>query len=350
MSAMRFARPLAVFALLVASLHARAQSAPPLPKAFGGWVQTSSPKSPQLAQPLSTAFQEFRLAGSSEALYQQNGNHLDLSVFAFPDYTGACGAFTFLREPSMLPQSVGNEAASGNDRVVFFTANLVVDAKFDRVSGMTLSQLRELAAALPKAPAPGNPPTVQKYLPQQGLIPTTVHYAIGPQALALTGSPLTPEQVAFPTSPEIATAQYKTDAGQALITIVAYPTPQIAAEQLKKIEPQFVNAAQPAQQIKRTYSMLVLTSGNASPAEAKSLLASVNYDADVTWNEATKPNPKDNVGSLLVNVIVLSGILVGFMFVLGIFFGGFRILYYKLNPSKAAAHEESNELIRLNLR
>jgi len=338
-----------MWALTVGAAAAWAQGAPGLPKAFAGWVKASNVAPPQITREQASLLQEFRLAGAAQARYEENGNHLDLTVFSFADYTGAYGAFTFWRAPNMLPQSMGDDAASGDDRVIFFTANLLVDAKFDRVSAMTLGQLRELARSLAKSPTPGNPPTLPKFLPKQELQTSTVRYAVGPQGLAQSGAPLNAEQVAFQFSPEIVTAHYTVDSGDALLTIVEYPTPQIAADQLKKIAPGFLSTSRPAQQIKRTYSMLVLTSGEVSAGDAQTLLASVNYEADVTWNQATKQNPKDNVGSLLVNIIVLSGILVAFMFIFGLFFGGFRLLYYRLNPGKAAAREEEQQLIRLNL-
>jgi len=56
-----------------------------------------------------------------------------------------------------------------------------------------------------------------------------------------------------------------------------------------------------------------------------------------------------DVLGLLANVIMLSAVLVGFMFVIGLSFGGFRLLYYRIYPEKAAAHEEAQRMIRLNL-
>jgi hypothetical protein len=227
---------------------------------------------------------------------------------------------------------------------------VVADARFSAVNAMTLSQMRELSRLLPVAANPGNPPAVPNYLPKQGLIAGSTKYAIGPEGLAQSGAPLNPAQVRFDLSPEVVTGRYESGEGVGTVTIISYPTPQIAGDVLKQIQPAFVQQSTSANQVKRTVSMLVATSGQFSEQEAKSLLASVNYDADLTWNQATKPNPRDNVMGLLANVIILSGILVGFMFVFGIFFGGFRLLYYKFYPAKAAAHEESQELIRLNLR
>jgi hypothetical protein len=345
---------LSLIALLTfaASLAFAQQKAPgiTLPKAFGGWVQSGASQPTAATPQFQAVMKEFRLEKQASAHYDQYGRTLDLTVYRFPDYTGAYGSFTMLREPNMLEQQIGDGAASGDNRVIFFRGNILADARFSAVNAMTLSQLRELSRILPVAAAPGNPPALPNYLPKQGLIAGSTKYAIGPDGLAQTGAPLNAAQLRFDLSPEVVTGRYQSGEGVGTVTIVSYPTPQIAGDILKQVQPGFVQANTPANQIKRTHSMLVLSSGQFSEQEAKSLLASVNYDADLTWNQATKPNPRDNVMGLLANVIILSGILVGFMFIFGIFFGGFRLLYYKLYPAKAAAHEESQELIRLNLR
>ena len=348
---MGFLRYLCLLLLLtVAGFAAAPQQPLTLPKAFSGWILSDGPMVPQLTPDQQALFNEFRLEAATEAHYQQNGRTLDLTLFRFPDYTGAYGAFTFLREPNMLVQHIGDEAASGENRVIFFHRNLLVDAKFNSVNAMTLSQLRGLYRDLPIAKSAGHPPALPKYLPAQDLSASSVRYALGPVGLKLSGAPLDASQINFSFSPEIVIATYHNAAGQGTLTLISYPTPQIAADRLRAIEPSFAQSTTPGNQIKRTNSILVLTSGAFTPDEAKSLLASVNYDGDLTWNEPTKPNAKDNVLGLLANVIILSGILGAFMFAIGFFFGGFRLLYFKLRPDKQAAYEQSKELIRLNLR
>jgi hypothetical protein len=86
-----------------------------------------------------------------------------------------------------------------------------------------------------------------------------------------------------------------------------------------------------------------------SQSEATSLLASVNYDADVTWNENTYQDKKNNLANLLVNVIILCGIIVGLMLVAGIAFGGVRVLIRKIVPERVWHRREEVEFIALHL-
>ena len=60
---------------------------------------------------------------------------------------------------------------------------------------------------------------------------------------------------------------------------------------------------------KRTGPMRRHRDRTISPSDAKTLLVSVNYEADVTWNENTYFDKKNNLGNLLVNVFMLCAII-----------------------------------------
>jgi hypothetical protein len=95
---------------------------------------------------------------------------------------------------------------------------------------------------------------------------------------------------------------------------------------------------------------VVAVSGNIPPSEAQSLLASVNYDADVTWDEPTKANPKDNIGNLIVGIFMLIGVILIVALIFGFFFGGVRVLAKKIFPNRVFDRPEDVEIIRLNLK
>jgi len=62
-------------------------------------------------------------------------------------------------------------------------------------------------------------------------------------------------------------------------------------------------------------------------------MASISYDADVTWNENTYVSKKDNLANFLFNAIVLCGIVVGLALVAGVAFGGLRVLIKRFFPT-----------------
>jgi hypothetical protein len=63
----------------------------------------------------------------------------------------------------------------------------------------------------------------------------------------------------------------------------------------------------------------------ANPDEAERLLSKVRYEATVSWTEHV-PNKHDNIGSVIVGSIFFSLALTAFGMVVGIAFGGLRVL------------------------
>jgi hypothetical protein len=100
---------------------------------------------------------------------------------------------------------------------------------------------------------------------------------------------------------------------------------------------------------KRSGPLLAIVAGPLSQDEARSLLSAVSYDADVTWNQNTFFDKKNNIGNLLVNVILLCGILVGLMLVAGMAFGGLRLAIRRILPGKIIDRPEQVEFISLHL-
>jgi hypothetical protein len=162
--------------------------------------------------------------------------------------------------------------------------------------------------------------------------------------------------VQFTRGAEVAEGKYSTSRGTATLMLIEYPTPQIAAERSRSFEA--LNQNPPVAPdvtlaspfiIKRSGPIVVLVAGQISSGEAKSLLASINYDADVTWNENTFLDKKNNVANLLVNIIFLIAVLFGIALVVGIAFGGIRLLVKRFFPGRVFDRPEDMELIQLKL-
>ena len=90
--------------------------------------------------------------------------------------------------------------------------------------------------------------------------------------------------------------------------------------------------------------------GAVGSSEAQALLNSVNYEAEVTWNEATSMSKRDNIGNLIVGVFALIGIILLISLIFGVFFGGIRIVMKRLFPDRVFDRPEDVEIIQLHLR
>jgi hypothetical protein len=336
-----------------------------LPKQFGGWQVSGSSRSsddPAVADPVNAAvLKEYGFAGFESAVYtRDDGRKLTLRAARFGDASGAYGAYTFYKTPVMLIEKVGDGAASLNERVLFYRGNILVDAAFQKLSAMSAAELRELAQGLPlPAGNTRNLPGLPAYLPPQSYVKNTAKYVVGPAALQNLDAPVPAELVDFNAGAEVVVGNYNSSGGEATLMLISYPTPQIAAEHLRRIEAARSQSSQAGSGSaallqtpifdKRTGPIVVVAAGPLSQAEGKSLLASVNYDANVTWNENTYFTKRDNLANLLVNVIILCFIIIGFALVAGVAFGGIRILAKRLFPERVFDRAESREFISLHL-
>ena len=61
----------------------------------------------------------------------------------FGDASGAYGAFTYYKMPQMLKETIPDQGASLNERVLFYRGNILVDAVFDKLTAMSAAELRD---------------------------------------------------------------------------------------------------------------------------------------------------------------------------------------------------------------
>ncbi len=355
---MRVPRLLAVFSaqlILLAGVCFGDQSArisSILPSAFAGWQITQLAQvsdNPAAADPANASLlKEYGFTDLARVTYtREDGRKLTVKVARFQDASGAYGAFTFYQTPEMQTQQIGDQGASLNERVLFYRGNLLVDAVFERLSAMSAAELRMLANALPRpAGTSASLPSLMGYLPKQS---SSIKYIVGPLGLEKNGAPLPAQYVDFGRGAEVVLGNSKVSAGTATLMVVGYPTPQIAASQLKQVESaQQAHSLQGPIFARRTGPLMVLVGGSISKGDAESLLSSVNYDADVTWNERT-PTRRDNVANLIVGVILLAAIVCGLSVLAGVAFGGFRVAVKRLLPGRVFDRPEQLEIIALHL-
>jgi len=324
-----------------------------LPSSFNGWQKdhgalvSSDPASADAAE--AAVLKEYGFSGAELATYTRDDRKMRVKAARFNDASGAYGAFTYYQQPQMQTEKIGDEGASNSTRILFYRGNFLVDVSLDRLTAMSGADLRALADTLP--PIHGdiaNLPNLPGNLPKKLYIPHTARYITGPVALEHLGIPIPPALVDFNSSAEVVEAKYRSTWGEANLVLISYPTPQIAALKLRSLQ----DAALPGGPFyfKRTGPIVVAINGNIPADEAQELLATVNYDAEVTMNQPTKLNPKENIGNLIVGIFVLVGFIVLLALIFGFAFGGIRILTKKLFPDKVFDRPEDVEIIRLNLK
>jgi hypothetical protein len=340
---------------------------PVLPEAFAGWVATEKPKAVTDAAELdgtnAAAMKEFGNTGGMTASYKRSDETLTVKALSFQDVSGAYGAYSFYRQNGWPKAEIGTGGTLDKNRVLFWQGNTVVDATFSKVGPMSASELRDLAKNLPMPQ--GNralTPPILANLPQSALQKQTMHFAQGPTGYAGSGGVLPPELVGFDRDAEAVTANYSLTSGPATLTLIDYPTPQMAEAQYKKIhdyikagsgaQPAFPKPLQDSDQasleVMRSGPIVALVSGDAIPDESHKLLAQVHYAADLTQMTQGKDNEIVKTSQFLMGIAMLVIVGCSAAVLLGFFLGGGRALY-RVARGRPASSLYEVEFIRLHL-
>lgn len=342
---------------------------PLLPADFAGWHSDGTlPAStrPEVADAANaTVLREYGFTQFAQGNYVRGPNKLNVKAIQFGDASGAYGAYTFYRHSGWPREEVGSGGSSDNNRILFWVGDIVVDASFDHVSAMSGSELRDLAKALPLPSGnAGVLPSLPGYLPKDLLQGQSTHYALGPEGYVRSGGVLPAAIAGFDRGAETLTATYSTHDGDATLTLLNYPTPQLAMEREKAITG-FLKAGNTPQSgwtepllesnpsallVRRSGPIIAVTSGALPESAARKILSQINYQADVTWNNPQGYNSEaSKTARLLLSIFALTGILGGAAIMLGVFLGGGRALYRKMRGRPISTLEEA-EFISLNLR
>ena len=352
-----------------------------LPTTFAGWELTGKPQQSSNASAADDAnaavLREYGFTQYESAGYARNDSKVTVRAIEFGDATGAFGAFTFYRRPNMLPETLGQGAAFDGSRVLFWQGTLLVDAKFGSLTAMSVAELRDLATQLPKPTGnQGTLPTLPSYLPAKHLEPKTLQYAVGPLAYRQNGGVLPPALVDFGRSAETVTAQYNALNGMGTLTIINYPTPEIAIDRERAIQQYFAEARQAEQsgsgaatpgqntwtpalmhsnpsaiQSRRSGPLVAVTSGSFSSEDAQQILERVHYEVNLTLNNHTNYRSDSSmVAQIVLDVAFMVGIFALIAVVSAVSLGGFRIAWRKMRGKSGAPVEQSAEFIRLNLK
>jgi len=336
-----------------------------LPPQFAGWRIAGSPQisqDPAAADPTNAGIlKEYGFTDFADASYtRDDGRTLKLRAARFADASGTFGAYTFYLQPDMAKEQIGDQGASLGRRVLFYRGDVLVDALFSEETPMSAAELRELAGMLPRPTGnAGKLPPVLTFMPTRGYIKNTQKYALGPQALSAISAPISADLIDFSVDPEVTLGRYSNSSGEATLMLIYYPNPQSAAEHLRRIDAAHhgsdsqpgVSSIENAGRFfdKRTGPLVAIAAGPLSESDAQSLLGQVNYEARVTWNENTFFDKNNNIGTLIVNILLLSFIIGAMAIVAGFAFGGVRVLTKRFLPDRVFDRPEQMEFISLHL-
>jgi len=322
--------------------------APLLPQQAGEWVRQDAVAAaqPESDSKLAPILNEDGLKRSEQAVYRlgDSGPTVKVTARQFVDATGAHAAYDYLVRPRSAYRSVGlgDETSLSGERYLFRSGASVVEAEGNR-GPKAEALLSRIQIGLPKIGGPkGLAPSLPTLLPAKGLDRDSVKYALGPVSYDAMGGVLRGSILGFDKAAEALTAKY---AGRGKLTMLLYPTPEIAGDRLRAIEQEIHQKGKAAGTVvmRRSGNLLMITTGDWNMAEAKALVQGIHPHLEVTWNKPMPPEFHTEVRktySLLSSIAIFCGFGALAAVVLGLSLGAGRAAIRVLQGKPAATEPE----------
>jgi hypothetical protein len=279
-----------------------------------------------LAIPDQALYNEYGLVATEQAEYTTTSTgpgadqRFTATAWRMRDSTGAMAVFQARRPPGAAPANVAQLAAQTSDGVILAFGNYVFQFTGSVPAADDLDQLYSQVPQLEQAPLPA----LAGFLPQDGLIPNSERYVVGPVSLQRFEPRIAPSIAAFHLSAEAQLAKYKSAKGPMTLVVFEYPTPNIARERYQE----FQNI--PGAVAKRTGPLVGVMIQPSDADAAERVLGQLRYGAKLTLNEKVPKDEAKGLAKLILNIFMVSGLLIGLSVLVGVAFGGSRALLRKL--------------------
>ena len=298
-----------------------------------GTYQRSAPKT--IGVPDKELYDEYGLEATESADYSSpDKKPISATAWKLHDSTGALALFDSRRPPGATPSDFAQLAVHTSDGTIFVFGNYVFQFTGGMFDQPTLNELYTQLARVENAPLPA----LSTFLPQDGLIPNSERYILGPVSLQRVEPAIPPSVAGFRMGAEAQFGQYQTPKGPLKLIIFDYPTPSMAREQAAEFQ------KIPGAVVKRTGPLVIATVNPPDRDAAERILSKINYQANVTLNEPTPQSQAKGLARMILNIFVLAGIVLGMCVVGGLGFAGYRIMSRKMWRK-----EEMAEMIVLGL-
>lgn len=287
--------------------------------------------------------------------YTSRANSVGISVGLYHDPSSAYEVYTSLLRPGVVPTNLGQTAAFDRDGVIVQQGSLVLTS----TANISKDDLNALLQAVDGHSEKGPLPPIRTYLPARGRVLGTERYALGPEALkaALAGLGQADieglvDRAGFSSGAEAMVARYAMpgpgkDSG--VLLLLEYPTPQLAEQHIHHLDEVLPAAKQGGTGIERKGSLLALVLSASSPEYAKALREDADYETQVTWNEPSATATDPPWSSVLAKIFIGTGVFMVAAVVLGIAFGGVRVLTKIFFPGKVFDRPNQMEILQLGL-
>jgi len=286
--------------------------------------------------------------------FSSGDKKIGISVGQYHDPSSAFEVYTSQLRAGMVPTNLGQLSAFDKDGVLILEGSLVLQS----TANISKDDLGALLKAVEAGSEIGPLPPVRTYLPMAGRVLGSERYALGPEAmraaldgLGQAGLDGLANEAGFVDKAEAMLARYSGPGnGGGVLLLLEYPTPQLAEQHIHHLNEVLpATAKQQGLNIVRKGSLLSMVLSPSSAEYAKNLREAIDYETQVTWNEPSQTLTDPPLTSTLVKIFYGTGVFMVAAFVLGIAFGGVRVVTKIFFPGKVFDRPNQMEILQLGL-
>jgi hypothetical protein len=286
------------------------------------------------------AIQRYGVIGVTVQNWSGPDGKVRLTLYEMIDATAAYGLFSLDRtadQPSAVSVPFGSEGYRVGSRMSFWQSKYVV-----RLDG-SITAMSSIAPIISEnILGRSRKPPVSTMLPPNNLVPGTDRYILAAEDID-SNLQLDPSTLGLDDSAEIAIATYRIDNASARLVLILYPTQHVAK---KYADAWAANDPDNAPFRKRVGALIALVRDTRNEELAKQILAPVNYETQVTWNERL---PDISLSTVILTIFSFIGLALLFTVVAGISFGGLRVFVKSRYPNQVFDRAQDMEIIQLKL-
>jgi hypothetical protein len=353
---MRKSSFIAVLLLALAAAPYSSAQKQVLPSQFGSWSDQTSQKWIETEAPSSYAdlWKETGHRPREFCQYTSGDAKIFVDLDKFHDPSSAYEMYTALIRPDMHPSTLGRTSAVDGDRLLVLIGDFILTVRpTPAISDADLAALvKTVSGHADQTPLP----PIRAYLPR-GFLDGTQRYARGPAGFRNAMAALKQDEFAnladeagFNFDAEAMFARYREGKDEGVLLLLDYPTPQLAEQHMRHLEQAIAPAAKQAgTTVQRKGTLLSAVLKPSSHAYAETLHSSVRYETVVTQNEPHQTVTDPPILTTVAKIFIATGVFMVIAVVLGVAFGGVRLLAKIFFPGKVFDRPEQMDVLQLGL-
>ena len=281
------------------------------------------------------------------------GGTLSIEVVTLKDSKAAYSLLTLLGHSSVASGPPGEFYSSTDNDLIFvrgyFLARLQGKAAPDlvkRIATSVSNRIGQRETALP---------SLIGHFPKGGYDPSSIRYFLGPRSYEAFYTAKSGSHLNFEPGMEIAQARYTLNNQTGMLSLISFPTHEMAEGFQESMEAPGSNAGYKLY-VKRAGPLVGLLEGSFDPGTADSLLSSIRFTYAIKWiynkdnrNAGTIWGVPMPILHTVVRSIALVALLCLFSIAAGAGFAFFRVWLRRYAPHNILDRPERTEMTRLKL-